>query len=376
MDAFSFCPNPNCALHASAPLHDRWYQYHGSYWTQAFGTVPRFKCRWCGRTFSLQTFSTHYYAKKKVDLDILFERHAASQSGRAIGRALGLSTGSVQNRLDRLARQALSLHARLRPLATPHEAVCVDGFVSFDVSQYFPNELTFSITADSRFILELSHTSRRRSGTMTPSQRQRARDLYARWKPEPGGIARTFRDILDALALERPPSPSHPLVLITDDKPDYVRALDRHPLFRSQDEAHRVAHRTVNSKLPRTWLNPLFASNYLDRELRKDQANHHRESTCFSRNVANSLSRLACYIAEHNYFKKFLIKGSVSDDRVHADVAGIPSSLRKEAMEGFFFDRAFLSRCRLSPPMRRIWRKADPTPGKQKAPYLPAFALR
>ena len=375
MVPFSFCPNPDCSLHAHAP-HDSWYHLHGSYRTQAFGTVPRFKCLRCGRTFSSQTFSTHYYAKKQVALAALFERHAASQSGRAIGRALGLSTGSVQNRLDRLARQALALHAALRPLATPRESVCIDGFVSFDVSQYFPNEITFSITADSRFILEFSHTSRRRSGTMTPLQRQRASDLYARWKPEPGGIARTFRDILDALALERPPSPSHPLVLITDDKPDYVRVLDRHPLFRFQDQDHRVAHRTVNSTLPRTWMNPLFASNYLDRELRKDQANQHRESTCFSRNVANTLSRLACYIAEHNYFKKFLIKGMVSDNRVHADIAGIPSRLRKEAMEGFFFDRAFLSRCRLSPPMRRIWRKVDPTPGKQKAAYLPAFALR
>ena len=39
-----------------------------------------------------------------------------------------------------------------------------------------------------------------------------------------------FRDILDSLAAERPPSPSSPLVLITDDKPDYSRVLDRHPL--------------------------------------------------------------------------------------------------------------------------------------------------
>ncbi len=42
----------------------------------------------------------------------------------------------------------------------------------------------------------------------------------------------------------------------------------------------------------RTYANPLFASNYLGREIRKDQANHRREPTCYSRNPANSMSRL------------------------------------------------------------------------------------
>lgn len=374
MDDFPFCPNPHCSFHDKAPGHP-WFSRHGSYLTKAFGAVNRFRCSSCGATFSRQTFSVHYYAKKPVDLAALFERHCEAQSERAIARSLGLSPASVQNRLDRLARQALALHASLRPLANPHEEVCVDGFVSFDVSQFFPNELTFSITSTSRFILDLSHASRRRSGPLTQPQRLKASALYARWIPEPRAIARTFRDILDSLAFDRPPSAQHPLVIISDEKPDYHHVLTRHSLFLAQDEAHRIVHRTVDSRLPRTWNNPLFASNYLDRELRKDSANHRRESACFTRNVANGLSRLACYIAWHNYRKRYLIKARVADARVHAEAAGIPSSLIGAAMRSFFSLRAFFSKTRLSNPMKRIWLKEFPTPGKSGKDYLPAYAL-
>jgi len=374
MTAFLFCPNPACMYHEKAPSHS-WYSHFGSYHTLAFGEVKRFICSSCGKTFSPQTFSTHYYAKKLLTLETILERHCASQSGRAIGRALGISSTTVQNRLDRLARQAIALHASLRSLADPHEAVCVDGFVSFDRSQFFPNEITISITQKSRFILELSHASHRRSGSMSPLQRRRAHELYTLWKPERNSVSRTFRDILDTLAVERPPSPENPLILITDEKSDYSRALEKHPLFMAQDTSHRVAHITVNSHLPRIWSNPLFASNYLDRELRKDLANHHRETTCFTRNVANGLSRLACYIVQHNYRKKFLIKASVSDMRVHADVAGIDSARLCSALENFFSDRVFLSKCVLSRAMERIWKKEAATPGKTESEYLPAFAL-
>jgi transposase-like protein len=374
MATFPFCPNPTCPCHETPPS-SLWYSRFGTYHTLAFGTVTRFICVACGKTFSSQTFSTHYYAKKLIDLKAILERHCASQSGRAIARALGLSSATVQNRLDRLARQSVALHSSLRPLADPHEAVSVDGFVSFDRSQFFPNELTISITHNSRFILELSHASHRRSGSMTPLQRRRAHELYAPWKPEKNAVGRTFRDILDQLASDRPPSPLHPLILITDEKPDYSRVLEKHPLFTRQDETHRVAHLTVNSHLPRTWLNPLFASNYLDREVRKDLANHHRESTCFTRNVANGLSRIACYIVHHNYMKKYLIKAAVSDTTVHAEAAGIARETLRGALEDFFTRRVFLSKCVLSQAMERIWKKKAGTPGKLKAEYLPRFAL-
>ena len=353
----------------------RWFTRAGHHDTKAFGAVPRFKCSSCGTTFSTQTFALDYYAKKVVEYRDLLDRHAGSMSLRGIGRAIGVGRGTVQNRIERLARQALALHAQLRPLARGNEDVCADGFVSFDVSQFFPNEITISLTADSRFVLDLSHATRKRSGSMTASQKVRAGELYSRVRFERGAVERTFRDVLGSLADERPPTPHRPLVLITDEKKEYPRGLHRSTLWKDQDEEHRVAHIQVSSKLPRTFHNPLFASNYLDREIRKDQANHHRESTCFSRNVANGMSRLALYLVHHNYRKKYLIKARVDDRRVHGEVAGIDCELIEASLEAMFRERVFLSRMSLPGTLERIWRKDFTTPLADAPEYVPAFAL-
>jgi len=372
--SFPFCPNPRCKLHLHAP-ETPWFTRAGHHDTKAFGPVPRFRCSACGKTFSTQTFALDYYAKKVVDYSDLLDRHAGSMSLRGIGRAINVGRATVQNRIDRLARQALALHAQLRPLAAEHEDVCVDGLVSFDVSQFFPNEITLSLTTGSRFVLDLSHTTRRRSGSMTPSQKARAAQLYPRVEFERGAVERTFQDILASLADERPPTLHRPLVLITDEKKEYQWALHKSALWKDQDEEHRVAHVQVSSKLPRTFSNPLFPSNYLDREIRKDQANHHRESTCFSRNVANGMMRLALYLVHHNYRKKYLIKAAIDDRRVHGEVAGIDRGLIDASLEVMFRARFFLSRTRLPATLERIWKKAFKTPLVDVPEYLPAFAL-
>ena len=374
MNTVPFCPNPLCRLHMSAP-DARWFTRAGHHDTKAFGAVPRFKCSSCGTTFSTQTFALDYYAKKVVEYRDLLDRHVGSMSLRGIGRAIGVGRGTVQNRIDRLARQALALHAQLRPLARRNEDVCADGFVSFDVSQFFPNEITISLTADSRFVLDLSHATRKRSGSMSASQKVRAAGLYSRVRFERGAVERTFRDVLGSLADERPPAPRRPLVLITDEKKEYPRVLHRSALWKDQDEEHRVAHIQVSSKLPRTFHTPLFASNYLDREIRKDQANHHRESTCFSRNVANGMSRLALYLVHHNYRKKYLIKARVDDRRVHGEVAGIDRELIEASLEAMFRERVFLSRMSLAGTLERIWRKDFTTPLADAPEYVPAYAL-
>lgn len=374
MHSFPFCPNSRCRLHMEAPSTP-WFSKDGFHFTKAFGRVPRFKCHACGKTFSTQTFALDYYAKKVVDYRDLLGRHRGSMSLRGIGRAMGLRCATVQNRLDRLARQALALHAELRPRARAREDVCIDGFVSFDVSQFFPSEIALSITAGSRFVLDLSQATRRRSGTMTAAQKRRAAELYPRVGFERGAVERSFRDLLGSLEAERPPEPRHPLVLITDEKKEYERALTRSTLFRNQDGEHRVAQVRVSSRLPRTFANPLFASNYLDREIRKDQANHHRESTCFSRNVANGMSRLALYLVDHNYRKRYLIKAPPEDRRVHAEVAGIDRGLIERSLRRLFTGRVFLSRIRLPPTLERIWRKDFATPLKGRPERLPAYAF-
>ena len=58
------CPNPAC-LHFEHPPA-RWKVRFGSYATLAHGTVNRYRCSACGRTFSDQTESMHYFAKRRL----------------------------------------------------------------------------------------------------------------------------------------------------------------------------------------------------------------------------------------------------------------------------------------------------------------------
>lgn len=368
-----FCPNPGCHHHSDPPAQ-RWWVGAGFHSTLCSGKVRRFRCLSCGRSFSERTFSIDYYAKKTVDYRKLEGLAGASMCVRALGRAMGLSCDSVQNRFDRLSRQSLACHTRLRSKAGNYDSVSIDGFVSFDRSQYFPNEVTIALTSRARYVLSFTHASLKRSGMMRVSQKQRRDTLYSGLSFERGAIERSFSELLNGLARDRAPSRFRPLVVITDEKPDYARALSRHALFLCQDEDHRVAHLTVNSRLPRTTKNPLFPSNYLDREIRKDQAAHRRETTCFARNASNSMARLVCYLGWHNYAKRFLVGAPRRETSTHGEMAGIDPAAIDRERAAMFHDRAFLSLEKLDAIERRIWTKAIPTPGQVKERVLPGYA--
>jgi hypothetical protein len=374
MHQIPFCPNKDCGYHQQAPA-GHWYVAAGFYPTKTFGKVQRFRCRACGTYFSTQTFSLDYFAKRTVSYPQLEVLLSSSMSIRALSRSFHASCATIQNRIDRLSRQALALHSRVRRFAQPHEAICLDGFVSFDVSQYFPNNITLAVTADSLFVLAATHATLRRSGRTTPAQQQRMRMLSRAWSFEPRCLERSFRDLLDRLARERPPQRHSPLILITDEKKEYRRALVQHALFRHQDEAHRVVHLTVSATQPRTWYNPLFAANYMDRELRKDQAAHRRETPCICRNVANMLNRFCVYMAWHNYAKPFRIKQAHTPPLTHAQAAGIAPHHVAAARAWMFRERAFFSRLSLDPLDEKFWKRRFPTPLKTSPEYLPRYAL-
>lgn len=369
-----FCPYEACRFHRTPPP-TVWWSSCGSHHTRCFGTVPRFKCSACRRTFSTQTFSLDYYAKRKLPYRRIERLNASSLSIRSLSRDLACSCGSILNRLDRLSRQELAGHTRLAPLASLPEDICIDGFVGFDRSQYFPNNITISITSHSRYALAFSHATLRRSGSMRESQKIRRDYLYRDCLFEAKALERSFTELLDNLAQDRRPRPGRPLVIISDEKLEYLRAFHRHPLFTDQDESHRCALLQVSSKLPRTIFNPLFASNYLDREIRKDQAAHRRESTCFCRCVANGLSRMACYLGWHNYAKRYLIKARTEMEETHAEEAGISRKDVRQVRSEIFRKRAFLSLEGLGELERRVWLKSSPTPGQRKPAYLPRYAV-
>jgi hypothetical protein len=372
----TFCPNPHCSHH-----HDQHEEYWG-YWapigfysTLVVGIVRRFKCLSCGKGFSERTFSLDYYTKRTLDYKEIHRAISQGESPSSISRHLGCSSDSVQNRMDRLARNCLSLHTQLVDSVKINESLVADGFESFDKSQFFPNNLNLLLGKQSQFLFGVTHTTLRRKGRMTEKQKLIRHHYENRFKPPPDSVERSFARLLELIPSLWEPTRSGNLTLWTDEHAAYPRAIARVPALRSARLAGTFKHCTVSSKAPRTEHNPLFSANYYDRELRKDIAAFRRESTCFTRNIANGLSRFALHMIYHNYQKFHRINARPTSDKLHAEVAGIDKASIAAGFGWLYVDRPFLSKQILSYDNARIWLKAARTPLKGGRDYLPKYAM-
>jgi hypothetical protein len=367
-----FCPHRDCyehLIHRSHPYQA--YVPWGFYVTKAFGRVPRFRCKRCGRTFSVQTFRVDYYAKRVVGYDDIAQRLSSCESLRAIGRATGLSCDSVSNRVSRASRQALAAESVLSSCRTPSEDLAADGFESFCVSQFHPNNIHLLVGQESQFVYASNHVTLRRKGRMTERQRKRRQELDRLFRPDSRGIERAFSRIGTEALRVLSDSRRGELVLWTDEKIEYWRALASRPCIVALERVGRFRHRTVSSRAARIRDNPIFGVNYLDRELRKDLHEYVRETVCFGRNVSHQVERLVLYLFGHNYLKRFRIPGGW---RTHAEVAGYDSGEIVKAREKMWRDRAFLSLTELTEDEEKGWLRNYRTPLKEGRQYLPKYA--
>jgi transposase-like protein len=372
----TFCPNPHCRFHNPRQFdpHSSWYIHYGYHLTKVVGPVRRYKCKLCGRSFSDRTFDIDYYTKRSIPYDQIFLRLVTAESVSGIGRNLEISAPSIQNRIDRLSREALALHERLETHFSLRENLVADGFESFDVSQFFPNNINILVGQDSQYLYGFTHTTIRRKGKMTREQKAKRETLEQRFRAPKAGIETSFADLLNLICRLwnkiRLPS----LSLLTDEHPSYPRAISR--LSSLVDALHEGSFRHIQfpSTLVRTSHNPLFPVNYSDRELRKDLSAYHRESTCFSRNVANGLGRLAIYQAWHNFIKPYRVKRPGGKLPPHGLYGGIDKGSLADELGRLFTTRSFLSHLDLREDRLNVWMKRGRTPLKEKRDYLPKYA--
>ncbi|MFA6933998.1 MAG: hypothetical protein WCR70_01920 [Sphaerochaetaceae bacterium] len=63
------CPNPDCICNRAKGFYDRpWYSPHGTYHNAAQGKVRRYRCQYCGATFSERQATDHWYLHRD-DID-------------------------------------------------------------------------------------------------------------------------------------------------------------------------------------------------------------------------------------------------------------------------------------------------------------------
>ena len=304
MESPPFCPNKACSNYLHPPSHTtRWFSKRGFYYRKPGDAIQRFECRSCGHSFSTRTFSIDYRTNKHISYHRIFTHLITCSGIRDIARDLHVAPTTVINRISRLSRQAQAAHHELLSQIHLAEDLAADGFESFTVSQYFPNNIHLLAGKSSQFWYATDYAHLRRKGRMTEGQKERNCVLQQAFISGRTTIYRSFSRIVEAIEQLSQTGHGPPVTLHTDEHIQYRRVLsDMAPDLRSL-----IRHVTTSSRKARTVANDLFAVNYLDRELRKDCAEHVRKTMKYARNVSNCLERLAIYRFYHNYMKPFRV---------------------------------------------------------------------
>ncbi len=318
------CPNPNCKFHQEVSPEWR-YKRKGFYHRQAPPRrVQRFTCQACHRQFSSQSFSTTYWLKRPELLPRIFDMVVGCMGNRQIGRALGCPHSTVGLHVSRLARHCL-LYQAADLVRMPAGDIVIDGFETFEWSQYFP--FHHNVAVDARTGLFLYHTDSplRRKGRMTAFQRRRRSELEEQLgRPDPKAVERGVGELLRELPIRRG------AVVRSDDHRAYPRAVAALGL--------KVEHQITSSKARRDARNPLWEVNRLDLMIRHSTAAHKRETIAFAKRRQSSCEKIAIFQVWYNYIKRRWIKG-------RGESAAMVSGLRTrmETTRGLLQRRRFRS---------------------------------
>jgi len=265
--------------------------------------VQRYLCQHCGRNFSSQTFAVSYWLRHGGLLEPLFKRLVSCSGLRQIAREMEVSHSTVQRLTERLGRHCLLFHERMRPQTAPSEPLVLDGFRTFEHSQYWPMDLNLLVGA-SHYVYGFNDAELRRSGTMRPSQqRKRARLEKRHGRPDPQATRRGVQELLCRVV-----PPGSTAVIRSDEHRAYPRAM-----IRLRDRTFH--HEPTPATAARTAGNPLFPANLADLLLRHCSANHKRETIAFSKRRQALLYRAAIWVVWKNYLK------SLSENRRDAPPA-------------------------------------------------------
>jgi transposase-like protein len=343
------CPRTHCAYHRCATGW-RWVR-HGSFRRQCEPrSIPRFRCRHCGATFSSQTFSTTYYLKRPELLEPLFFRTLACSAFRQVAREARCAHSTLMRQAARLGRHCLLVHAEALQspvLARIHEPLVIDGFESFAFSQFHPLHLHLAVGANSHFLYAFTHSRLRRKGRMTSKQQRRRRAIEAEHgRPDSRAVE------LDMAASLRTAAPQpQALVLLSDEHPAYPRAF-RHLA------GYSITHRCTPSVQARTIHNPLFPVNRMDLQLRHNSSNHKRESIAFSKRHQGVVERAAVLAVWCNFGKAV---SENHDPETPAMKLGLAHTRLNPA--AILARRRFPSRVALPAPWVEYYRGGIDTPG-------------
>ena len=366
------CPRSSCPNH-SPDRSLQWFDYHGRY--ESCGqSIQRYRCRLCRRTFSRRTLSIDYWTHFHVDYKLVITLFSSGFSVRALARFFDTTVKTIQNRFSRLARTIIPTLSLIQDSIELNEDLVADGLENFFVSQDFPNNIHILVGKESQYTYGFNYALMRRKGKKTDEQHKRCKRLYRRVDFTRNTIKKSFAELIGQM--KRVALGRSRFALYSDEKQQYHSALGEDRQIVEMRDEGTFEHIRISSRLPRTVYNDLFSVNYIDREVRKDVPEYHRETVCFGRNVGNGLERLCVYLYHHNFIKVYRI-GVSGESRTHAEVAGVGEDQIRVIREDVVDRRRFIGDGEIEYGgfFDALWRRTIPTPLAARSDYLPKFAI-
>jgi len=251
-------------------------------------------------------------------------------ANRQMARALGCSPSTVGHQLARLGRHCLLFQARELVRIRGLREVAIDGFESFEWSQYFPFHHNVAVDVRSGYFLFHTDSPLRRKGRMTTHQRARRAELEHNFgRPDPRAVETGMQELLEAITEQR-----DAIAVRSDDHRAYPRAIRR--------VSCDITHRVTSSKERRDRCNPLWEVNLLDLMIRHSTAAHKRETIAWAKRRQSSIEKLTIFQVWRNTIKKRREKGRNVTSATLLSVQSRRLRVCDVLSERLFFDRVRL----------------------------------
>jgi hypothetical protein len=250
-------------------------------------------------------------------------------ANRQVARALLCSPETVAHQVARLGRHCILVQAReLSRLPTQRE-IAVDGFETFEWSQYFPFHHNVAVDVGSGYFLYHTDSPLRRKGRMRASQKARRAELEQMLGRAPArAVEDGMRALLQTLA---------PAIIRSDDHRAYP------PAIRSLERS--VIHRVTSSKRRRDRKNPLWEVNLLDLWIRHSTSAQKRETIAWAKRRQASIERMSIFQVWRNYMNRRWQKKGPETPAMFLGLAGRPWRMTDLLKERLFFGKVELSEC-------------------------------
>lgn len=286
-----FCPNPECKYYKG--LHTDWPVVQNRTYRRSARPrrIRRYQCKHCGVTFSSQTFSASYYQKRPDILPKLMTLVCGCMSNRQIADHLDVAPTTIDNQVARLGRHCLLFHEQMRDRLPPPSDIAIDGFETFELSQYFPFHFHLAVDCRTSFFLHFTDSPLRRKGRMTDYQHGRREELESVYgRPDPQAVRKDVQELLEVVTAR-----CEELTIRRDGHRSYPPAIRQLRAI--------VHHDVTSSKERRDRFNRLFEINLLDLLFRHGSANHKRETLAWAKRRGMAALRLAIFLVWRNYVR-------------------------------------------------------------------------